>query len=125
MSKKSLLSEAELEAYKENLIVSLVNELFIILEEEEQLHGPKFRTQCEYSILASLTSSFVYGSLIKETDQQAAIESYLETKQDIQDTIAAAFSSAFARFNPETDPEYICEITCLDDGNLNNRGTTH
>jgi hypothetical protein len=127
MSKKPRVKadpEFNVEAYGQELTKSLLAEIFKILKTEDETHGSEFADQVLFSFFTSMITTMVYNSLtagrdapVTEAEQyEISAEALAQIKSRIEECTATGFSAAFHTFDPRFDPEYVCEIECVDDG---------
>jgi hypothetical protein len=112
----------DLNAYRKDLVKTLVSEHFKILEGERKAYGEQFAEEVMFSVIASMISSAVYKSLnslkvaANAGNEEGAMDIYLNCKREIENAVAAGFTGAHTAFNPDVHPDYQVDIVCLDDG---------
>lgn len=119
MSNKSLLAQ-----HKIDTTHKMVKNVFDTLQEELHLYGPETADDILVSFLASVVSTLVFTSLQAPADADDNPEKALQivrgqlehAKTLIQMSITGGFEAAFKSMNPNTTPEYECDIICVDNG---------
>lgn len=116
--------EFDLEMYGIDLVDTVVGEISYIISQEQINNGKEFATDMIFDILTKYINDLVIASLTPEpgysgdpqTNYEKSLENYAQVKLRITDAIADGFASAFHQFNPNTYPEYECDVFMIDDG---------
>lgn len=119
-------TEMNLSAYKNELVSTVLKELFVIVSSHEKMHGKQFALELQMTMLASLISTMVHNTLAQTaakcgaTDDAArdaaVMAEYFMTKRCIEAAIAQGFETAFHAFDRKNFPDFQCDIAVIDAG---------
>ncbi len=121
MSNRIAPNGVDLDAYKIEIVQSLLKEFFKIIQAEEAEYGKPFADELVAAFLSSYIGTCVFNSLTHTSDTptdetrryKQTCGTYSTMKLMLQEAIASGFSGGFKAFNPESAPEYYVTVRPL------------
>lgn len=126
MNDTATKAESDPTAYKRDLVNQITKELFSIAEQEAQAKGVEFAHDLMMSLVATIVANCVLNSLTHlkvepkdESDElRIATAQYAKLKAQVEEAVGNGFGSGFHHFNPEKFPDFVCQVTPIDEGAL-------
>ena len=111
----------DLKKYKMDLAQTLIREVFVVLSQEQKNKGEQFSHELAMTLLGSFISTYLFNFLRDNAitaghDPNAVWDAYKVIKTHLETSIQQGFEAGFHQFNPQSHPEYQCDITLLSAG---------